>query len=166
MGSDFNNLKLPTDNFINLLFKCATNFDSRFVLRNQSLSKVLKVMKLYEEKYGGTFLSNSEDNSESVTSSCPNKNLHSQHKTHSRSREFSIKYFLKSNTVVGGCFHRSCLETNNLILEKLFDIQNELVYRKRSKLQIDVSDKNQKKRQDHLLRNINRGSIKSKRFYF
>jgi hypothetical protein len=125
-GRDLNNLELPSEEFIELLFSQLETFPQNtsaekdsFIKNSLVPSKAQEFMKYYIKKNGeGFFKKLASDNSFLTTSSCPNSNLHTKGTSHSK--EFSLKYFIKTHTLVGGCFHNSCTRANGELLEKLF----------------------------------------------
>jgi hypothetical protein len=127
-GVNLNNMQFPDKELIDLLFEeLPTDFSSitksnQFSSKGISLEKTRRVMKSFQKKYGGEKMLVKEDNSERLVSTCPNNHLHTSGKSHSR--EFSIKYSLKFDTVVAGCFHRSCRENNLKLLEDLFNLED------------------------------------------
>jgi len=126
-GCDFNNLQFPKKEFIQLLLNHSltlsknTNmhiYPIKFNKKNQKLTDIKQIMQWFITQYGGEIKNKTENNTVTLTSSCPNYKLHS--KKIYRNTDFNIIFYKNNSEVYAGCWHNSCTLKNTEILEKIF----------------------------------------------
>lgn len=129
-GGNYSNLIYPDELLIQSLFNLSQNFPITKHPRSRNPGTVVfnrithqeadSFFNLFKTENGGEIRKQVEDHSLRLNYHCPNKSLHSN-PDKALSTDFSIRYFLKSQTLVGGCYHRSCANQNDIYLNQLCD---------------------------------------------
>ena len=91
---------------------------SNYILKHKSFAFIQNKIEEFSKRYGGKVQTDTSDDSIHISTNCPNVHLHSQNVD--QKSDFSIKFYKRTNTLVASCFHKSCKEANNNLMENLF----------------------------------------------